>query len=376
MKKLGFGLMRLPLTDSEDSKTIDVDRFNTMVDLFMERGFTHFDTAYMYHGEKSEEVFRESVVKRYPRESFTVTDKMPIYMVEKKEDLEKIFNKQLERCGVDYFDYYWMHAMNDQRYSLSKEVDAFGFLEEKKKEGKIRHIGFSFHDSAEVLDKMLKNEPSVEFVQLQINYLDWEDGRIQSRLCYETARKHNKKIFIMEPVKGGTLAQLPEQAEALLKKKDPEASVASWALRYAASLEDVVMVLSGMSEEWQLEDNIEIFDDFKALEKEDYELLDEVVEIIKKSMKIACTSCRYCVDGCPVSIAIPEYFEIYNRSVDLSNPDDPAIKADFAKLADKHGKPWECIACGQCQDQCPQFLPIIEDLKKISDIFQKDYEKI
>ncbi|NLY35620.1 MAG: 4Fe-4S dicluster domain-containing protein [Tissierellia bacterium] len=372
MKKLGFGLMRLPLIDPEDSKTIDLKRFEAMVDLFMAKGFTHFDTAYVYHGEQSERIFKECVVDRYPRESFTVTDKMPIYMVEKKEDLEEFFNRQLERCGVEYFDYYWMHALNASRYETCNEIDAFGFFQEKQKEGKIRHIGFSFHDSAEVLDNILSKEPCIEFVQLQINYLDWEDGNIQSRLCYEVARKHNKKIFIMEPVKGGTLAKLPEEAEAMLKSKNPQASIASWALRYAASLEDVVMVLSGMTEEWHLEDNIEIFENLQPLEEEDLTLLDQVVEIIKKDMKIACTACRYCVDGCPVSIAIPEYFAIYNRCIDLSNPDDPALREDFLNLTSKHGKPWECIECGQCEEQCPQFLPIIEDLKKISAIFKEE----
>ncbi|NLY73318.1 MAG: 4Fe-4S dicluster domain-containing protein [Tissierellia bacterium] len=371
MNKLGFGLMRLPLVDSEDKDRIDLDRLKKMVDLFMEGGFNHFDTAYMYHGGTSEDGFRQAVVERYPRDSFTVTDKMPIAMVEEKEDLERIFNEQLERCGLEYFDYYWMHAMNKQRYELSKKIGAFKFLEERKKEGKIRHIGFSFHDSHEVLEEIILGEPSVEFVQLQINYMDWQDGRIQSRLCYEVARKYGKEIFIMEPVKGGSLAQIPLEAEKLLKEKDPHASVASWALRYAASLEGVVKVLSGMSEEWQLEDNLKIFTDLKPLDEEDYALLDRVVEIIKKDMKIACTACRYCVDGCPVHIAIPEYFAVYNRGLELSNPDDPEIRGEFDKLIDTHGKPWDCIECGQCEEQCPQFIPIIEELKNISKIYKR-----
>lgn len=369
MKKLGFGLMRLPLIDAEDKKSIDFESFQAMVDLFMEKGFMHFDTAYMYHGEESEGAFKKAVVERYPREAFSVTDKMPIYMVEKKEDLEEIFERQLERCGLTYFDYYWVHALNHQRYGICQEVDAFGFLQKKKEEGKIRHIGFSFHDSAEVLEEILSQEPSVEFVQLQINYLDWEDKEIQSRLCYEIARKYHKKIFVMEPVKGGTLAQLPVEAETVLNAQDPKASMASWALRFAASLEDVVMVLSGISELWQLEENIEIFSELRPLEKEDYLLLDQVASLIKKSRKIACTSCRYCIEGCPVHIAIPEYFEIFNRCVDLGGAEDPVIKEDLTRLLNLYGKPWECIACGQCEEACPQFLPIIENLKKISELF-------
>lgn len=370
MKKLGFGLMRLPLVNPEDKDSVDLDRVKAMVDLFMDRGFSHFDTAYMYHGGTSEDIFRQVVVERYPRDSFSITDKMPIARVESKEQLEEIFSEQLERCGVDYFDYYWMHAMNKERHEKSKKLGAFKFLEEKKKQGKIKHLGFSFHDSAQVLEEIILDEPSVDFVQLQINYLDWEDGRIQSRLCYEVARKHKKDIFIMEPVKGGTLAQVPEEAEKLFKSRDPQASVASWALRYAGSLEGVVCVLSGMTEEWQLEDNLEIFDDFRPLEEGDYELLDQVVEIIKKDMKIPCTYCRYCVDGCPVGIVIPDYFEVYNRSIDLSNPDDPEIVGDFKRLTDSHGRPSECIECGQCESECPQFIPIIKELEKLAKIFE------
>lgn len=372
MKKLGFGLMRLPLIDPEDKNRIDIGRLKAMVDLFMKKGFSHYDTAYMYHGENSEGAFREAVASRYPRESFTVTDKMPVFMVEKKEDLEEIFARQLKRCGVDYFDYYWLHALNKSRYEHCKELGAFEFLERKKAEGFIKNLGFSFHDSAKVLEEILKNQPSMEYVQLQINYLDWEDGQIQSRLCYEVARKYQRKIFIMEPVKGGTLAQLPRRAEDLLKKIDPQASVASWALRYAASLEGVVMVLSGMSEEWQLEDNIEIFDKLQPLNPEDYRVLKEVVEIIKEDLKIPCTACRYCVDGCPVHIAIPEYFNVYNRSVELSNQDDPEIRQSFADLAASHGRPWDCIACGQCEENCPQFIPIIKELEAISKIFKEE----
>lgn len=371
MKKLGFGLMRLPLIDEEDKGSIDLLRFGKMVDHFMKEGFSHFDTAYMYHQSKSEEAFRKMVVEKYPREDFTVTDKMPIYLVEKEEDLGRIFEEQLQRCGVEYFDYYWIHALNQERYRICENVGAFAFLSRLKEEGKIRHIGFSFHDSAEVLDGILEKEKEVEFVQLQINYLDWEDPVIQSRRCYETVRKHGRKIFVMEPIKGGTLANLPKKAEALLKEMDPKASAASWALRYAASLEDVVMVLSGMSDEAQLYENTELFSPLEALGEKEFDLLGRVVKHIKESLKVACTACRYCVDDCPKQIAIPDYFALYNEYIEHGDPDDPGLREGFEKLARKYGKPGDCISCKQCEALCPQILPISDTMEKLSKVFEK-----
>lgn len=366
MKKLGFGLMRLPLLDAEENSSIDLERVKAMVDHFIEEGYAHFDTAYMYHGSKSEEAFRKLVVERYPREKYTVTDKMPIYLVEKEEDLERIFQEQLERCGVEYFDYYWIHALNQKRYEICEEFGAFAFLSRKKKEGKIRHVGFSFHDTAEVLDQILEKEKDVEYVQLQINYLDWEDPVIQSRLCYEIARKHGKKIFIMEPIKGGTLANLPEKAMELIKDE----SAVSLAFRFVAGLEDVVMVLSGMSDEEQLRENVQLFKEIAPLTQKENKLLEEIVLHIKESLKIACTACRYCVDDCPKEIAIPEYFALYNDFIEHGDPDDPGLREAFDGIAQKGGKPWDCIACKQCEEQCPQILPIVEDLKKISKVFE------
>lgn len=371
MKKLGFGLMRLPLLNEEDRKAIDLEQVEKMVDYFLDQGFQHFDTAYMYHEGTSEDLFRKMVVERYQRDRYTVTDKMPIYMVEEEDDLKRIFDEQLERCGVEYFDYYWIHALNQERYDICEEVSAFAFLSRLKEEGKIKHIGFSFHDSAEVLEKILMKEKEVEFVQLQLNYLDWEDPVIQSRLCYEVARKYHKKIFVMEPIKGGTLANLPKEAEELLRKKDPEATPASWALRYVAGLEDVVMVLSGMSDEAQLQENVELFKDIKPLKEDELQVLSEVVKQIIESMKIACTACRYCVDDCPQHLAIPEYFAIYNEYIEHGNPDDPALRESFTRASENHGKPWDCIACKQCEEQCPQMLPIIEKMEAISKLFKE-----
>ncbi|MDE7161139.1 MAG: aldo/keto reductase [Anaeroplasmataceae bacterium] len=256
-KKLAFGLMRLPLKkDSDDSTNIDYEIVNQMVDRFLEEGFTYFDTAAPYHRQYSEIAFRECVAKRYPRTAYTITNKLSFFMVNQKEKLEEFFNGQLERCGVEYFDYYLLHAMNKKTLDLAEEIDAFDFVVQKQKEGKIKHIGFSFHDTAEVLEEILSKHPEMEYVQLQLNYIDWENKDVQSRACYEVALKYNKKILVMEPVKGGLLANLPEDAEQAFRTVEPNLSIASWAVRYVASLPNVVMVLSGMSTLEQMEDNI------------------------------------------------------------------------------------------------------------------------
>ena len=371
-KKLAFGMMRLPLTDPADTTAIDCETVNKMVDDFMARGFTHFDTAAPYHKMTSEIAVRECVVKRYPRESFTLTDKLSLFMVEKEEDLEPFFAGQLERCGVDYFDYYWLHAMSAERTKRAEEMNAFEFVKEKKAQGKIRHIGLSFHDSAEALDKILTDHPEMEYVQLQLNYLDWEDPEVQSRKCYEVCCKHHKPVMVMEPVKGGVLASLVPEAEALLKGADPEASCASWAIRFAASLDNVCMVLSGMSTPGQMEDNLSYMEDFKPLTGEEVKLLEKVVEVIHSKATIACTACRYCVEGCPMGIAIPDYFALMN---DLSKFGETRLdrnRQSYVRFTGEGGKgpASACIGCGQCEGQCPQHLPIIQYLKDVAATFE------
>ena len=371
-KKLAFGMMRLPLTDPADTTAIDYDQVNKMVDNFMSKGFTHFDTAAPYHKATSEIAFRECVAKRYPRESYTLTDKLSLFMVEKEEDLEPFFAGQLERCGVEYFDYYWLHAMSAERTKRAEGMNAFQFVKEKKAQGKIRHIGLSFHDSAEALDKILTDHPEMEYVQLQLNYLDWEDPEVQSRKCYEVCCKHHKPVMVMEPVKGGVLASLVPEAEALLKQADPKASCASWAIRFAASLDNVCMVLSGMSTPEQMEDNLSYMEDFKPLTGEEIKLLEKVVEVIHSKATIACTACRYCVDGCPMGIAIPDYFALMN---DLSKFGETRLdrnKQRYAQLTGEGGKGLAsaCIGCGQCEGQCPQHLPIIQYLKDVAERFE------
>lgn len=244
MKKLGFGLMRLPVTKKDDPTKIDMKQLGKMADVFVENGFTYFDTAYMYHDGISEKAVKKAIVARYPRESFLLATKLPTMFLKEEGDHERIFAEQLEKCGVDYFDYYLLHNLNVENYAIAEKFGSFAYVAKLKKEGKIRHMGFSFHDTAEVLDKILTEHPEAEFVQLQINYLDWDDPTIQSRKCYETAVRHGKKVIVMEPVKGGTLANLPEEAAKLLKEAHPDWTQAGWALRFVAGLENVMTVLS------------------------------------------------------------------------------------------------------------------------------------
>ena len=370
MKKLGFGMMRLPLLNEEDKKSIDKKTVCQMVDTFMERGFTYFDTAYMYHEYESERAVKDVLVTRKDRDSYTLASKLPVMQLKEKEDMERIFNEQREKCGVEYFDYYLLHALDAEHYKTVKRLDCFGFAMQKKAEGKVKHVGFSFHDSAEVLDQILTEHPEAEFVQLQLNYLDWEDAKVQSRKCYETAVKHGKKVVVMEPVKGGTLAKLPKKAEDVLKALHPDWSAASWAIRFVASLENVMVVLSGMSTPEQMDDNTAYMKEFEPLtEKEKQVLLGEVVDSIHEAAKIPCTACRYCVEGCPMNIAIPEYFALYND--EITDKGNPEHAKRYEELTKEHGKASDCVECGQCEGACPQHLPAITWLKKVAEVFER-----
>ena len=371
MKKLGFGLMRLPLVNPDDQTSIDIEKFKEMADRFLERGFTYFDTAYPYHGGKSEEAFREVVVKRYPREAFTITSKMPVWAINEVADLDRVFNEQLERCGVEYFDYYWLHALNHERVEVIDRMDGWGFLARKKAEGRIRNIGFSFHDDSQLLAEILEKHPEVDFVQLQINYLDWESPAIESRTCYELCVKHGKPVLVMEPVKGGSLARVPQAVEKLFKDYAPDASAASWAIRYCASLPNVYMVLSGMSDMEQLEDNTSYMQDFVPLNNEEQSIIAQATQVIRDSIAIPCTACHYCSEGCPQQIAIPEYFNLYNN-LQQSPLQRGNSKLYYGLLAKNHGKASECVECGQCEAQCPQHIDIIDSLKLVAQSFEED----
>lgn len=370
-KKLGFGLMRLPRLDPNDEGSIDLEQTKQMVDTFLQRGFTYFDTAWMYCAFKSENAVKEALTSRHPRESYTLATKLHAAYIHSLDDRDAIFNTQREKTGVEYFDYYLLHDVGAEHYEIYKKYDCFAWIAEKKRQGLIKHMGFSFHDTAEVLDKILTEHPEMEFVQLQINYLDWDSEGVQSRKCYEVATKHGKPVIVMEPVKGGTLAKLPAAAEALLRQADPGTSIPSWAVRFAASLPNVKMVLSGMSSTEQLLDNTGYMQDFAPLTQQEQAVIAQVVGIINASIAIPCTGCSYCTEGCPMHIAIPKYFSLYNAEIqELKEKDFTSQGTYYGNLTQTFGKASDCIACGQCESVCPQHLPIIENLKRVAKQFE------
>ena len=371
IKKLGFGLMRMPQNDKNNAADVDIEQVKQMVDLFMEKGFTYFDTALMYNGFASEAVAKTAIVDRYPRDSFTLATKLHAGFFNSKEEMDQVFAGQLAKTGAGYFDYYLLHGIEAGLLEKYEKFDCFTWLLDKKAHGLVKHAGFSFHDTPELLDQILTRHPEMEFVQLQINYLDWESEWVRSRGCYEVARKHNKPVIVMEPVKGGTLAQVPEAAEKALHGANPSLSVPSFAIRFAASLEGVMMVLSGMSSLAQMEDNLSYMEDFVPLTEEEREACFAAARIINAQIAIPCTGCRYCVEGCPMQIPIPQYFSLYNEDM-RENLEEKGWTVNFSNygaLAQKFNKASECIACGQCEGVCPQHLPIIENLKKVSGHF-------
>jgi predicted aldo/keto reductase-like oxidoreductase len=369
-KKLGFGLMRMPLLDSADESSVDVEQVCKMVDMFLERGFTYFDTAWMYHEFNSENVVKTALVDRHPRDSFTLATKLHGDYIKDKKDRDKIFNEQMKKTGVDYFDYYLIHAVDEDLLEIYDKLDCFNWLLEKKKAGLVKHAGFSFHDTPELLDEVLTAHPEMEFVQLQINYLDWESEWVQSRACYEVAVKHGKPVVVMEPVRGGTLADLPADVEKMFREKDPEMSPASWAIRYVASLDNVMMVLSGMSSIPQMENNTSYMRDFKPLTEDEKKLCLKAGEMIISKLAIPCTACSYCTAGCPMKIAIPKYFKMYNENTfdDLKDKEWTVEYSEYPELLEGGGgKASDCIACGQCEGVCPQHITIIENLKLVAE---------
>lgn len=371
-KKLGFGLMRLPLLDSNDGGSIDMEQTKKMVDAFLENGFTYFDTAWMYCNFQSENAAKEALVDRHSRDSFTLATKLHAGFLKTKEDRDRIFNEQLKKTGVRFFDYYLLHDMGTDHYPIYEKLDCFRWLAEKKAQGLVRHMGFSFHDNAQLLDEVLTAHPEMEFVQLQLNYLDWDSAAIQSRKCYEVAVKHGKPVIVMEPVKGGTLAKVPETVEKAFRAYHPDLSPASWAIRFAASQPGVRLVLSGMSDLAQLADNMSYMKDFNPLNEEETRIVMEAADTINSSIAIACTGCSYCTDGCPQRIPIPKYFSLYNADKQEAPEKGWTPQGSYYyRLTKTFGKASDCIGCGQCEGVCPQHLPIIQNLRDVAEYFEK-----
>lgn len=364
--KLGFGLMRLPMLDGG----IDIEQVKAMVDMFLANGFTYFDTAYGYHDGNSERAVKEALVERYPRDAYTLATKLPAWAgPETREEAQRMFYTSLERTGAGYFDFYLLHNLGETRTQYFDRFDIWDFLNKKKQEGLIRHLGFSMHDKAQELDKILTEHPEMEFVQLQINYADWENPRIESKLCYEAARKHGKPVIVMEPVKGGLLASPPPAVGKILKDADPGASLPSWAIRFAASLDGIVTVLSGMSDLAQMEDNLSYMKSFKPLSRDEREIINKAQATFSMFPTIPCTSCAYCTGGCPQSIAIPGIFGAMNI-LNLYDNEQAAKDSYFwSTKGNNMNGPSACIECGQCESVCPQHIKIIEELKKTTAVF-------
>lgn len=359
--KLGFGLMRLPKL--EDG-SIDLEQTKVMVDKFIEAGGVYFDTAYVYDNGESEKAFKTCVADRYPRERYFVATKLNAAMQATDEESAKAqFFTSLERTGAGYFDFYLLHAISRNNIEKYDRYGIWDFVKQQKEKGLIRHMGFSFHDNPEMLDELLSKHPDVDFIQLQINYADMENPNVQSRGCYEVARKHNVPLTVMEPIKGGKLADPIPEVKKVFDEADPNASYASWAIRYVASLDGIITVLSGMSDIAQMEDNLSYMKNFKPLDEKEQKVIEEVQRILRDDVQIKCTACHYCTEGCPMSIPIPDIFSIYNKGV-ITATEDKRLRSEYERITDGKGKASDCIECGQCEGVCPQHLPIIDLLKK------------
>ncbi len=363
--KLGFGCMRLPMKDGK----VDYDEFNKMIDYSMENGFNYFDTAHGYINGLSEKAIGDCLAPRYPRDSYELTDKLTSNYFKKEEDIIPFFEEQLKVCGVDYFDYYLMHAQDRENYKHFMACNAYEVGKKLKEAGKIKHLGISFHDTADILEMILKDHPEIEIVQIQFNYIDYESTGVQSKKCYEICQKYNKPVLIMEPVKGGGLANLPNAAKEIFDKINvgKNLSYASYAVRFAASFDGVYKVLSGMSNFEQMKDNVSYMKELTPINDEEQKAIDEVVKILKEVGGIPCTACRYCTEGCPINISIPDLFACYNAKKEFNDWNSSMYYNVHTR---ENGKASDCIKCGMCESVCPQHLPIRELLEEVAKTFE------
>ena len=365
MKKLGFGCMRLPMLGGAEG-TVDQQQFNQMIDRYLEAGFCYFDTAHVYLGGQSETALREGLVKRYPRDTFILTDKLSGSCFSSEAEIFSLFERQLEATGTTYFDYYLMHSMSAEVYEKFTRLHAFEAVQTLKSKGKIRHMGISFHDKPAVLEQILTEHPEIEVVQIQLNYLDYDDPSIESGAVYQVCRKFQKPVLVMEPVRGGALAQLPPEAQEILDRRQ-NGSAASYAIRYAAAFPGVMMVLSGMSTLSQMEDNLSYMQNPQPLTQEELDDIQKVRDILRAQNMVPCTACRYCVAGCPRHILIPDLFACLNSQRKYQ---DWGSSYYYGVHTKDHGRASDCIGCGKCENICPQHLPVRALLRETAAVFE------
>ena len=369
-KKLGFGCMRLPVTVRNGREEIDYRELESMVDLFLEQGYTYFDTAYTYHDGQCEEALRKALVERYPRDRFTLTDKLPTLLLEDEMQQERIFAEQLRRCGVQWFDRYLVHCATKAFYEKAQQFRSFEFALQKRRDGFVRQVGFSFHDSPELLEEILERYPDIDFIQLQISYMDWNNSPIQARRCYEIARRARKPVVVMCPLKGGMLVHPPQAIEKRLREARPEWSAATWAIRFAASLDGVETVLSGMSSLEQMRRNIAGLEGFTGLEERDYAVLNEAARLNARLTPIQCTTCGYCLPVCPAHIPIPTDLGLLNEDVADDGKGIENRRKSYRALSQGLGRASDCIECYRCENACPQHIHITGWLKRAVERFE------
>ena len=371
-EKFGFGCMRLPLKDKDDETSINQDLFNEMVDLYMSKGFNYFDTSYAYHEGKSENAIKKALIERYPRESFEICDKMPTWALKSYDDNEKFVNIMLERLGIEYFDVFLIHNINTPWFELAEKYNTFEYVKEMKEKGLAKKIGFSFHEKSDLLEKVLnKYGDMIDIVQLELNYLDWEDLAIESHKCYDLCVKHDLDVYVMEPLKGGVIINQPKSIKDDFKEFNPNKSIASFALRFCASLKNVKRVLSGMNKMDDLLDNIETYENFEVLNEVEEEFLLKQAENLRNILEVPCSECEYCSDSCPADIPISDYFSLYNLS--KQQKDSNMYRLYYDKLVNETVSPEECIECEACIDYCTQQINIPKELKKLSQYFKEGF---